>query len=130
MSLSQRSERVKYLQIIDNQLFKKIQLAFDHVSTPLKSELNFNKSLIINNLTKYSSLQTFSGRSGDLHLRCGETFSGGQRTVFCRNYEDFFGNFSPHVQPSLLQHINNQLFTKITPALGYLKNHPKPAPFL
>ena len=36
-----------------------------------------------------------SGRSGDLHLRCGETFSGGQRTVFCRNYEDFSEIFHP-----------------------------------
>ena len=56
MSLSQRSERVKYLQIIDYQLFKKIQLAFDHVSTPLKSELNFSKLLIANDLTKFNSL--------------------------------------------------------------------------
>ena len=95
MSLSQRSERVKYLQIVDYQLFKKIQLAFDHVSTPLKSEFDFDKLLTVNDLTKCNSLQTLSGRSGDLHLRCGETFSGGQRTVFCRNYEDFSEIFHP-----------------------------------
>ena len=43
----------------DYQLFKKIQLAFNHVRIPFKSEFNFNKSLNINNLTKHNSLQTF-----------------------------------------------------------------------
>ena len=49
------------MQIVDCQLFKKIQLAFNHVRIPLKSELNFGKPLIINNLAKHNSLQTFSG---------------------------------------------------------------------
>ena len=92
-----RLKRVKYLQTSDCQLFKKTQLAFNHVRTPLKSELNFYKSLIFNNLTKFNSLQTLS--------------------VY----------FSPHSQLLFLQHIDNQYFTKITPALGYLRKYPKPA---
>ena len=55
-----KSGEKKYSQTIDCQLFKKIQLAFDHVCTPLKSEFDFNKQLTINNLTKYNSLQTLS----------------------------------------------------------------------
>ena len=92
-----RLKRVKYLQIPNCQLFKKTQLAFNHVHTPLKSELNFYKSLIFNNLTKFNSLQTLS--------------------VY----------FSPHSQLLFLQHIDNQYFTKITPARGYLRKYPKPA---
>ena len=55
-----RLKRVKYLQMSNYQLFKKIQLASDHVRTPLKSELNFYKPLIFNDLTKFDSLQTLS----------------------------------------------------------------------
>ena len=36
-----------------------MRLAFDHVRAPLKSELNFGKLLIINELVKLNSLQTF-----------------------------------------------------------------------
>ena len=60
LSPRQTLKRVKYSQMPNYQLFKKIQLAFDHVRTPLKSELNFYKSLIFNNLTKFNSLQTLS----------------------------------------------------------------------
>lgn len=60
------------MQIVDCQLFEKIQLAFNHVRIPLKSELNFSKPLIINNLTKHNSLQTFSG---------GQRISAGERTA-------------------------------------------------
>lgn len=60
------------MQIVDCQLFKKIQLAFNHVRIPLKSELNFGKPLIINNLAKHNSLQTFSG---------GQRISAGERTA-------------------------------------------------
>jgi len=51
-------KRVEYLQTPDYQSFKKIQLAFNHVCIPLKSELNFGKLLIINNLAKSDSLQS------------------------------------------------------------------------
>ena len=40
---------------------------------------------------------------------------------FCRHI------FQPHSQPSFLQHIDIQSFTKITPALGYLRKYPKTA---
>ena len=53
-------KRVEYLQISDYRLFKKIQLAFNHVRTPLKSELNFGKLLITNDLAKSDSLQSLS----------------------------------------------------------------------
>ena len=56
----QTLKRVKYLQMSNYQLFKKIQLASDHVRTPLKSELNFYKPLILNDLAKFDSLQTLS----------------------------------------------------------------------
>ena len=54
-----------------------MQLAFDHVLAPLKSELGFGKLLIINILAKYNSLQTFV------------SFSGGQRN----NISAFTGLF-------------------------------------
>ena len=52
-------KRVNYLQMSNYQLFRKMQLAFNRVRIPLKSELNFDKSLIVSDLTKYNSLQTF-----------------------------------------------------------------------
>ena len=54
-----------------------MRFAFDHVCTPLKSELGFGKLLIINILTKYNSLQTFV------------SFSDGQRN----NISAFTGLF-------------------------------------
>ena len=36
-----------------------MRLAFDHVRTPLKSELIFSKILIFNDLAKFNSLRTF-----------------------------------------------------------------------
>ena len=62
-------KRVNYLQISNYQLFRKTQLAFNHVLIPLKSEFNFDKLLIVNDLTKCNSLQTFVfWRSGKQHL--------------------------------------------------------------
>ena len=52
-------KRVNYLQMSNYQLFRKMQLAFNHVLISLKSELDFDKLLIVNGLTKYNSLQTF-----------------------------------------------------------------------
>jgi|GEM_PF-2901319 hypothetical protein len=64
------------------QLFRKIRLVFDHVLIPLKSELDFNKLLIANDLIKYSSLQTFVfWRPGKQHLcrgNAGEEGEGGE----------------------------------------------------
>ena len=64
----------------NNQLFRKIRLAFDLVFTPLKSELNFGKLLIINDLVKFDSLQTlfFATReTTSLPRKCGRGWTGG-----------------------------------------------------
>jgi len=100
----QRPKRVEYLQISDCQLFKKIQLTFDHIRTPLKSELNFNNQLIINNLTKYNSLQTFSGGQGTC---ISDDELAGRGTKEENRISS--ANFPLHSQPSFLEQliINN-----------------------
>ena len=131
-------ERVKYLQTTDCQLFKKIQLAFDHVRIPLKSELFFSKHLIINDLVKFNSLQTYV-RPGNLHLHARKTCIAGEgtagqsmkgekprRRVGIRFYRHIF---PPHSQPLLSQLIDIQRFVEIAPALGYLVKYPNPALF-
>jgi hypothetical protein len=83
-------KRVNYLQISNYQLFRKTQLAFNHVLIPLKSELNFDKLLIVNDLTKCNSLQTFVfWRSGKQHLCRGN--AGEEGLV---GESDFTGIFS------------------------------------
>jgi len=94
--------------MIDNQLFKKIQLAFDHVRIPLKSELNFSNSLIINNLLKFNSLQTFVfWRPETQHFRQKNDGTG------LKQKSDFVclilpARLPPHSHPALLEIIDNQ----------------------
>ena len=67
-------------------------LRLDHVLTPLKSELDFHKLLITNDLTKCDSLQTFVfWRTGKQHL-CREN-AGEDGLV---DESDFSGKFSTH----------------------------------
>ena len=83
-------KRVNFLQMSNYQLFRKTQLAFNHVLIPLKSELNFNKSLIVNDLTKCNSLQTFVfWRPGKQHLCRGNAGEDGPV-----DESDFTGIFS------------------------------------
>ena len=105
------------------QLFRKIRLAFEHVLIPLKSEFNFDKLLIVNDLTKCNSLQTsFSGDQGN------NIFAEGMRERM--DWWDWWANrilpayFTPHSQPSSFGMINNQRFTKAQASFGYLRKYP------
>ena len=118
-------KRANYLQIPNNQLLKKIRLAFDYVRTPLKSELDFNKSLIANDLTKHNSLQTFVfWRPGKQHLCQGNAGEDG-----LAGKVDFSGKFSTPRPAFFSGAADNQRLAKTGMDLGALGSTQKQGSF-
>ena len=89
-------------------------LRLDHVLTPLKSELDFHKLLITDDLIKCDSLQTFVfWRTGKQHL-CREN-AGEDGLV---DESDFSGKFSTPQPAFFSGRADNQRLTKIGMDLG------------
>lgn len=95
---------------------RKIQLAFDHVLAPLKSELNFNKPLVANDLTKHNSLLTFVFWRPGKQLLCRG--NAGEDGVV--DESDFSGKFSTPRPAFLSGAADNQQLAKTGMDLGAL----------
>ena len=124
-------KRVNYLQMSNYQLFRKIRLAFSRVRIPLKSELNFDKLLIVNGLTKYNSLQTFVlWRPVKQHLCRGNAGKGMEvgwkldGSGMRRKNRNLSYHFPPHSQPFSFEIIDNQQLTKLRTVFGCLRKYP------
>ena len=118
-------KRVNHLQIPNCQLLKKTRLASNHVCTPLKSELNFNKSLIANDLTKHDSLQTFVfWRPGKQHLCRGNAGEDG-----LADEPDFTGILSTPRPAFFSGAAGNQRLAKTGMDLGASQGTQKQGPY-
>ena len=102
--------------MLNCQLLKKTRLASGHVLIPLKSELDSDKLLIANDLTKYDSLQTFVFWRPGKQLLCRG--NAGEDGVV--DESDFSGKFSTPRPAFFSGAADNQQLAKTGMDLGAL----------